>query len=83
MADTVAHYLKLYRFRQSMMERGITHPNAEGRALINSLVERLATLDPSLPCELLHTKDAHQNERVAFVVAGREVASIVVPSEAT
>jgi hypothetical protein len=83
MAETVAHYLKLYRLRQSTMERGVTNPSAEGRALINTLVEQLGALDPNLPCELHITRDAMQNERAAFVVNGQVVASIVIPAEST
>lgn len=76
MAWPVAHYLKIYRLRQSMARDGVTHPNAEGRAFMDQLVEGLARLDPTLPCDLVHEPSEGGGEWIAFVVQGQEQARV-------
>jgi len=74
----VSHYLQVYKLRQGMAQGGVTHPNAEGRELIKQLVKRLACLDPSLPCHLVHEHKPSGGEWVAFVVDGQVQARILV-----
>jgi hypothetical protein len=80
MALPVSHYLRVYKLRQGMAQAGITHPNASGHELINQLVERLACLDPSLPCHLVHEPAPNGGEWIAFIVEGEKQARLWVAS---
>ena len=81
MALPVSHYLKVYRLRQAIARDRVSHPNASGRAFIDQLVESLACLDPSLPCDLVHVPAQDGGEWIAFVVQGQEQARIWVGTD--
>jgi len=75
----VGHYLRIYKIRRS----GISAANRKGREFIDTLVERLAKLDPELPCQLLREPSSNGGEWFAFVVNGEQIARIHLqhPSE--
>ena len=77
----VSHYLKIYRLRQRMAQSGVTKPSAEGRALIDRLVARLADLEPSLLCHLKEETDSKAGRRITFVVEGQELARLQIDSD--
>jgi hypothetical protein len=74
MALPVSHYLQVYRLRQAMGRDGAARRNASAQAFIDQLVESLARLDPSLPCDLVHVPAQEGGEWIAFVVQGQEQA---------
>ena len=77
----VSHYLKVYRLRQVIAQERASHPSVSGRAFIDKVVESLARLDPSLPCDLVHVPAQDGGEWLAFVVEGQEQARIWVSAD--
>ncbi len=80
MTVTVSELLGTYKLRQSMAQNGTTHPNEEGRRLIDQLVERLSCLEPSLQCDLKHMPEPG-GEWIAFIVEGKELARIWITQD--
>jgi hypothetical protein len=81
MALSASHYLKVYRLREAIARDGITRPSASAQPFFDQLIEGLARLDPSLPCELVHVPAREGGEWIAFVVQGPEQARIWVGTD--
>lgn len=61
-----------------MMDDGTTNPSAVARELITRLADRLAELDPSLPCELSKIMDSSGSVLYRFAVDDEEVACMAL-----
>lgn len=81
MALSVSHYLKVYRLRQAIARDRVSHSSVSGFAFVDKVVESLARLDPSLPCDVVHVPAQDGGEWLAFVVEGQEQARIWVGTD--
>ena len=81
MALPVSHCLKVYRLRQAMGRDGAVRRSGSAQAFIDQLIESLACLDPSLPCDLVHVPAQDGGEWIAFVVQGKEQARVWVGTD--
>ena len=78
MAPTVAELLRLYTIRQGMARDGVTHPNAVGRALIDTLVRRLSEQPPSATCDI-RRQPGPGGDWPSFVVDAKVLAKLWIP----